>query len=107
MIYVLNIGEIIGMLVLLAFLTIMGIMIFVEEISYWQENRKTKKNTIKKGKNRELAIRIIDVFEELLQKYEIKIPSEERENREDEACIYGCNYYELEDDILEILNENL
>ena len=43
MIYVLNIGETIGLLIFVVFFAIMGIMIFVEEISYWQENRKTKK----------------------------------------------------------------
>ena len=35
--------------------------------------------------------------------HDIEIPSEDREGREEEACIYGDAYYELEDGIVEIL----
>jgi len=52
---------------------------------------------------RELAFAIIGEFEELLERHNIKIPSEDREGREEEACIYGDAYYELEDAIVEIL----
>ncbi len=55
-------------------------------------------------KNRELAIEIISKFEELLSKKDIKIPNDEIENEEDEACIYGKDYYELEDEITELLD---
>ena len=55
-------------------------------------------------KNRELAIKIIDEFENLLAEKNIKIPNNEREGNMDEACIYGSDYYTLEDNILEILN---
>lgn len=54
--------------------------------------------------NKEIAIKIIDEFEELLAKNDIKIPSKDREGAEDEACIYGTEYYELEDSIIDILN---
>lgn len=57
--------------------------------------------------NRKVAIKIINKFEELLAKYDIKLPSNEREGNEEEACIYGNDYYELEDEITEILNEEL
>mgnify|MGYP000737101459 FL=1 len=57
-------------------------------------------------KNREVAIKIIELFEELLEKYEIQIPSEDRENNPDEASIFGTNYYNLEDGITKILEEN-
>jgi hypothetical protein len=36
---------------------------------------------------RELAIAIIDEFEELLAEHGIMVPSEDREGREEEACI--------------------
>ena len=66
-------------------------------------------------KTRELAIRIIDLFEDLLDKHEIDIPSENRymemENMTPEEIeeagfshIYGDDYYELEDAIVELLN---
>ncbi len=55
--------------------------------------------------SRKLAIKIIDEFEELLAKYDIKLPSNEREGNEEEACIFGADYYDLEDKITEILNE--
>ena len=65
--------------------------------------RKNKKST----PNRELAIKIIDEFENLLSIYNIKLPSEDRENDETEACIFGKNYYELEDTITEILDNSI
>ena len=52
---------------------------------------------------RELAIEILDEFEELLERHGIMIPSADREGREEEACIYGSEYYELEDTITDIL----
>ena len=55
-------------------------------------------------KNRLIAIKIINEFEEMLCRNNIKIPSKEREGNEDEACIYGTEYYELEESIIDILN---
>ena len=52
---------------------------------------------------REIAIAILDEFEELLAAKGIKVPSEERERREDGACLYGTEYYELEDAVVGIL----
>ena len=59
----------------------------------------------KRMDNREKAIQIIEQFENLLSEKNIKIPSEDSENNENEACIYGTEYYELEDSIIEILND--
>ena len=53
-------------------------------------------------KAREKAIKILDVFEELLDKYEINIPDENKRNLY-ECRIYGSNYYFLEDKITEII----
>ena len=50
-----------------------------------------------------LLRRIPDEFEEVLDRHEIKLPSGDREGREEEACIYGTEYYELEDAIADIL----
>ena len=52
---------------------------------------------------REIAIQILDEFEDMLAGKGIKIPSNDREGREEEACVYGCEYYELEDAIVDIL----
>jgi len=55
------------------------------------------------SKARRVAIEILDEFEELLDRKGITIPSEDREGREEEACIYGTEYYELEDTVMDIL----
>jgi hypothetical protein len=55
------------------------------------------------SKARRVAIDILDEFEEMLVRKGIMIPSEDREGREEEACIYGTEYYELEDAITDIL----
>ena len=52
---------------------------------------------------RDLAFAIIEDFEELLAEHDIMIPSADREGREEEACIYGTEYYLLEDAITDIL----
>lgn len=58
---------------------------------------------MKANKARRIAIDILDEFEEVLDRHEIKLPSGDREGREEEACIYGTEYYELEDAIADIL----
>lgn len=55
--------------------------------------------------HRKLAIRIIDKFEELLNKYDIKLPSDEREGNDEESSIYGKDYFELEDEITDVLDK--
>lgn len=66
-------------------------------------NRKT---ITKRMKNQKIAIKIINEFENLLEEKNILIPNEERNHKEDEACIYGKDYYNLEDNIVNILNNN-
>ena len=46
---------------------------------------------------------ICELFEELLDKYDINIPDENREGDPDEAHLYGDNYVDLEDSITEII----
>ena len=55
------------------------------------------------SKIRNIAINIIEEFEELLSKHNINIPSQDREGNKGEACLYGSAYYELEDSITELL----
>jgi len=52
---------------------------------------------------REVAIAVCDKFEELLDAKDITIPSADREGREEEARLYGSEYYQLEDTITDIL----
>jgi hypothetical protein len=56
---------------------------------------------------RQLAITIIDEFEDLLAEKDITIPSADREGREEEACIYGSEYWRLEDTITDMLAKAL
>jgi len=52
----------------------------------------------------ELAFAIISCeFEELLAEHGIRLPSEYREGKAEEACIYGEQYYLLEERITSIL----
>lgn len=51
------------------------------------------------GIQRALAMTIIDMFEDILDKHGIKIPDEDRTGDESEACIYGMTYATLEDKI--------
>ena len=55
------------------------------------------------GKTRGIAIMILDIFEDMLAEKGIEIPDVEREGNEDEACLYGSTYYDLEDQITELL----
>lgn len=52
---------------------------------------------------RNVAIDIIECFEDLLDEKDITIPSEDRTGDEGEARIFGTEYYELEASIINIL----
>jgi len=54
-------------------------------------------------KEKKTAIAIIELFEELLNKKDITIPSDDREEDKNEARLYGSEYYKLEDDIIKLL----
>jgi hypothetical protein len=61
-------------------------------------------------KNREIACEILEVFEELLDKYNIVINSDDRKEmilsgEHNVAAIYGEEYFLLEDEITNILNQ--
>jgi hypothetical protein len=58
---------------------------------------------MREDKARDLAIEILDEFEELLGRHGIMVPSADREGRKEEACLYGSEYYELEDILTDIL----
>lgn len=55
------------------------------------------------GKHRGVAIRILDVFEEMLESKGISIPDEDRTGNVSEARLYGMTYAELENTIEELL----
>ncbi len=57
-------------------------------------------------KARELAFAILTEFEEVLDEYDVRIPSADREGREEEARLCGTEYYVLVDAITEILRKN-
>ena len=56
------------------------------------------------GKHRGVAIRILDIFEEMLESKGISIPDDDRTGEESEACLYGMTYAELENEISELLS---
>lgn len=53
-----------------------------------------------------LSANIINVFENLLDEHNIVIPDDQREGSEDEACIYGDTYYNLEEDIADTIKNH-
>ena len=55
----------------------------------------------------DLAILILEPFENLLTKYGIKLPDDQRTGDNDEAAIYGAAYYNLEDEIVTILTNRI
>ena len=55
------------------------------------------------GKHRGVAIRILDIFEEMLENKGILIPDEDRTGDVSEACLYGMTYADLENEIEELL----
>ena len=58
-----------------------------------------------KVKVRQFAASICDLFENLLDEYDIDIPNDDREGDDGEAHIYGITYAELEDNVKEVLLE--
>lgn len=70
-------------------------------VSYIIEKSILKKETLKV---RNTSADICDLFEELLDKYNINIPSKDRTGDETEARLYGESYSDLEDSVTEILS---
>lgn len=69
---------------------------------------KDKWEEVEKRNTKELYIRLIsaeicDVFEELLDEYDITIPCNDREGNDGEARIYGEVYSKIEADVTDIL----
>lgn len=95
--FVVDIGDLIQLGIIIIVLLAFGLVYLSLKIKDWLDNKKWEDN-------RKIAIRIIDEFEVLLSKYEIKLPNKDRQNNEEESCIYGEAYYDLEDKIIEILN---
>lgn len=60
---------------------------------------------MKEIKLRQFSASICDVFEELLDKYDITIPDEDRTGDESEARLYGMEYADTEDYVTQILVE--
>ena len=58
---------------------------------------------MKEIKLRQFSASICDVFEDLLDKYNITIPDEDRIGDESEARLYGMEYADTEDYITQIL----
>jgi len=56
-------------------------------------------------KAKEIAIRICDDFEDLLDEKNILIPSADRKGLRREACLYGEEYWRMEDAITDMLIE--
>lgn len=55
----------------------------------------------------ELTCEIIDIFEDLLDRNNCTLERTEDELPEDAAIIYGDTYYEIEDQILYLINSHL
>lgn len=103
--FILDIGELIQLGIIIILLLFLGILYLVLNVKDWLSNKKWERKNKKMEENKELAIKIIEEFEELLSKHKIKLPNKDRQGDEDEACIYGDDYYDLEEKITEILND--
>lgn len=55
-------------------------------------------------KLRQYSSAILDIFEDLLDQYDIDIPSDDRVGDEGEAHIYGSEYSELESQVTDVLS---
>lgn len=59
---------------------------------------------IKEENQNELIGQIIDIFEDFLEDHNIDIPNEERdEDTDNAAIIYGSNYGQLQEELLELM----
>lgn len=54
---------------------------------------------------REWIAAICDAVEDILSEYDIKIPDEERNGEENEACLYGRSYDIVADSVQNILQQ--
>lgn len=54
---------------------------------------------------REWVAAICDTVEDMLSEYDIKIPDEERNSEENEACLYGRSYDIVADSVQNILQQ--
>ena len=102
--FVFDVTKLVELAICIIVLLVLEIAYLIYLINAWLDNRRWQKKT---QKNREIAIEIIETFEELLDSKDIKIPSKEREGNEDEACIYGTEYYELENSIIKIIERKM
>ena len=48
---------------------------------------------------------ILDIFEDMLDEKGIMIPDDDRTGDEGEACLYGCTYGDLEEEITALLDK--
>ena len=53
--------------------------------------------------SRNIASEILEEFERLLDEHDIYIPSDDRNGDEGEACLYGLPYWNLLDDVEDIV----
>lgn len=56
-------------------------------------------------KLREYSVDIVELFEDILDRYNIDIPDEDRTGDEGEARLYGMTYSNLEEDVVAILED--
>lgn len=54
---------------------------------------------------REWVAAICDAVEDMLSEYDIKIPDEDRNGEENEACLYGRSYDIVADSVQNILQQ--
>jgi hypothetical protein len=55
------------------------------------------------GKTQAAAMLIVEIFEDLLDEHKIVIPNDDRTGAEGEAPLYGTTYWNLIDDVKNVL----
>lgn len=79
-----------------------GITIEEHSIKHMAKRRTNNKPPLKL---RDYSGKICDLMEDLLDRYGICIPDDNRECDPDEACLFGDNYCNLEDGIVDLLEK--
>lgn len=86
------------------------IVIDTDEYEKYETQQASLDNTIQ-SKNEKIATEIVEFFEDLLYHKEIKIPCEDemeqrdRQQDENSACLYGMEYWNLIEQISDLLEK--
>lgn len=77
----------------------------IKDLYHDNGSRQTQVSNVTNTDLLEYSIRICDLVEDLLESKNITIPNDDRLGDEDEARLYGDDYYHLENQVMEVLSD--